>query len=481
MQSEPLVFAMSLNSLSGQLHESLPLFKQLQRHDRPAPKFNGFEKNIGWDWEALFQAYNALRDLRHNSSSATTEYAIDALHGFWEYARQIGLKIKCIDWTLDNMEDVEREDVDGDIDGDLDEVLDEDLEENLDEDLDMDENDPVTDFQSAWVSSAQLHQGSMPSLHLNFATTSAGDIAKPALPSYQLGPVRPVSDDLADPSSNIHSSMDLHSESQRPPYLPLPAGLPQPGDNPSQSDSSLSSAWTNTSLGQQAQVAAGQASAQVTPLKPIPEEEEEEYEPPEPFSESEEEYEPPEPFVEVGRPSGAEHQGQSASANDVKARNASGYREDDVEDPNRFQDCNGIRVRMVDSLQNLTHVKDAFSLPDFHTGLKSEIATIRKKVREQLCGRGDLAIEDSVLTRLACSYVVSSTSRAIVTAEELQGTLIIREFQSEAQPLTDILAKIMTQARQHNSPLADNEAFRRLNDDLKQMDEILGDITVARE
>lgn len=127
------------------------------------------------------------------------------------------------------------------------------------------------------------------------------------------------------------------------------------------------------------------------------------------------------------------------------------------------------------------HVKNAFSLPEFQKGLKYEIAMIRKTVREQLCGRGELVIEDTVLIRLACSYVVSSTSRAIVTAEELKGTQIIRDFQSEVQPLTKILGNVMKQAPQHNSPLADNEAFRRLNDDLKQMDEILGDITTAHE
>lgn len=127
------------------------------------------------------------------------------------------------------------------------------------------------------------------------------------------------------------------------------------------------------------------------------------------------------------------------------------------------------------------HVKNAFSLPEFQKGLYDKIATIRKTVREQLCGRGELVIEDTVLTRLACLYVISSTSRAIVTAEELKGIPIIRDFQSEVQPLTKILGNVIKQAPQHNPPLANNEAFRRLNDDLKHMDEILGDITTARE
>ena len=476
MKYEPFIFARYLNSLSGQLRRSVPLFKQLQRssdRDRPAPKFNGFENQIGWEWEALVYAYSALRDLHYSSSFATREYAIEALDGFWRFARQIGLNFECVDPELGNTYDIERE--------------------YVDEDVNMAEDDSVTDSQSVWGSSAQAHQGFMPPAHSNFATTSAGDTAKPTPSSYQVEPARPTSDDLAgiSMSSDIQSSMDLHVKSQPPPPLPLLSGLPsssaqaaepsQPGNDLSQFVSRLSSILSNMGLGQQAQAAARQASAEDTPPTPTQEEKEEEYEPPESEEESEEEYEPPENFDEVGRPSVAEDQEQSASADNVDARNASGYHDNDIDDPNQFEDCNGIRVRRVDLLQNLMHVENAFSLLKFQKGLKDEIATIRNTVREQLCGKGEVAIEDTVLTRLACAYITSSTSRAIVTAKELKGAQIIRDFQSEVQPLTKILGNVMEQAPQHNSPLADNEAFRRLNDDLKQMDEILGDITPARE
>ena len=291
MKSEPFIFARSLDGLSSQLREFVPLFRQLQRFDRPSPKLNGFENAIGWDWEALVQAYNAVRDLCHSSSFAIKEYAIDALDGFCQFAGQIGLNIECLNSPLENMEGIEREKVD------------------------MDESGSVTDFQSAWAGSARSYQNFVPPLHSNFATTSAGGIAKPAPPLYQVEPVRSTSDDLADTSSDFHSAMDLDYEAQSPPSLPLPSRLfslseqkadpPQPVYDPSQFDSSLSSILPNTDLGQQAQAAARQAPAQDTSLTPI-QESEEEYEPPEFFSESEEEYEPPESFEEVGRPSAAE-------------------------------------------------------------------------------------------------------------------------------------------------------------------------------
>lgn len=483
MKYEPFIFARSLNGLSDQLRESVPLFNQLQRsfdRDRPAPKFNGFENQIGWEWKALVHAYNALRDLHYSSSFAAREYAIEALNGFWRFTRQIGLKFECVDPELRNMYGIERE--------------------YVDEDVTMGEDGSIADSQPVWGSSVQAQQGFMPPAHSNFAITSAGDTAKPAPPPYHVEPVRPTSEDSADinMSSDSKSSMDLDAGSQPPPPLPLPSALSsaqaaepsQSGNVLSQFHSRLASILSNTGLGQQAQAAVRQAPAQDASLTPIQEEEEEEYEPPDFEEESEEEYEPPdfeeeseeeyEPpgnFNEVGKPSVAGDQEQSASANNVEARNASGHQNDDVEDPKQFEDCNGIRVRRVDLLQNLIHVEHAFSLPGFQKGLVDEIATVRKTVREQLCGKGELAMEDTVLTRLASSYIVSSVSRAIVTAEELQGTQIIRDFQSEVRPLTTILGKVMAEARQHNSPLADNEAFRKLNDDLKQMDEILGDVT----
>lgn len=329
VESEPFIFARSLNILTRHLRESLPLFKQLQRNHRSAPKFNGFEKNIGWDWEALLRAYNALRDLRHNIGFAIREYAIDDLNGFWKFARQIELNFECVyvDPELGIMDSIERE--------------------YVDEDVNMDEDDSVTDSQSVWGSSAQGHQGFMPPAHSNFATTSAGDTAKPTPSPNQFEPVRPTSDDLADIniSSDYQSSMDLDARSQPPPPLPLPSGLPsssaqaaepsQPGNDVSQFDSRLSSIFPDAGLGQQTQAAARRAPAHDTPLTPI-EEEEEEYEPPEFEEESEEEYEPPENFDEVGRPSVAEGLEQSASANDVEARNVSGYQNDDIEYPTRF-------------------------------------------------------------------------------------------------------------------------------------------------
>lgn len=257
---EPFIFARSLNSLSGQLRGSVPLFKQLQRsfdRDRPAPKFNGFENQIGWEWEALIHAYNALRDLHYSSSFAAREYAIEALDGFWRFAQQIGLNFECVNPEFGNMDGIKRK--------------------YVDEDVNMDEENSVTDSQSVWGSSAQAHQGFMPPAHSNFATTSAGDTANPTPPPYQVEPVRSTSDDLADVnmSSDYQSSMDLDARSQPPPPLPLPSGPlsssaqeaepSPPGNDVSQFDSRLSSTLSDAGLGQQAQAAARQAPTHANP------------------------------------------------------------------------------------------------------------------------------------------------------------------------------------------------------------------------
>ncbi|OSS47047.1 hypothetical protein B5807_09871 [Epicoccum nigrum] len=278
MQTEPFLFVRSLTGLSGQLRGYVLLFKQLQRssdRDRPAPKSNGFENEIGWDWETFLQAYSALGALRHSRSFAVSKYAIDALDRFLEFAQQIGLGIESLDLVAPNKGDIERE--------------------NVDEDVDMNETFPVpheaksgsvTNIQSVWGSSAQFHQDSMPSVYSNFANTSAGDIAKPAPLSHQVKPVRAASDDLANLSSNFHSSMNLDAESKSPPPLPRPSRLTpssseqevgdtQPGNNPSPYRSRLSRVLSNMGLGQQAQAVAQRGTAQDTSLGPIPEEEEE--------------------------------------------------------------------------------------------------------------------------------------------------------------------------------------------------------------
>jgi hypothetical protein len=87
-----LAHASSLYKFACYLQESLPCFQRLQRTiDPPAPKFFGFERNIGWDWAKLLGMFRHSFHMHEDSDWQTRNGVIAARTKFAEYAGQIRL------------------------------------------------------------------------------------------------------------------------------------------------------------------------------------------------------------------------------------------------------------------------------------------------------------------------------------------------------------------------------------------------------
>lgn len=87
-----LAHASSLYKFACYLQESLPYFWQLQRRDDPpAPKFYGFEQNLGWNWANLLGMFRHSLDMHEGSEGQARDGAIAARSKFADFASQINL------------------------------------------------------------------------------------------------------------------------------------------------------------------------------------------------------------------------------------------------------------------------------------------------------------------------------------------------------------------------------------------------------
>lgn len=129
--SNSLAHAGSLNEFVQYLLQSIPYFQWLQRRDDPpAPRFNNFEHQIGWDWQKMLGLFANALNMNANDCHETKDSVISACANFSEFANRIGLNFgrgdtlpelmeyvqhsnnsDAMDICVVPMEDVEMEDV----------------------------------------------------------------------------------------------------------------------------------------------------------------------------------------------------------------------------------------------------------------------------------------------------------------------------------------------------------------------------------
>ena len=102
-----LAHASSLYKFACYLQESRPYFERLQRRvDPPAPKFYGFEQNLGWNWANLLGMFRHSFDMHEGSDRQARDGAIAARTKFADFAGQIGLTDEFRHTSNDVMEDI---------------------------------------------------------------------------------------------------------------------------------------------------------------------------------------------------------------------------------------------------------------------------------------------------------------------------------------------------------------------------------------